>query len=171
MATKNVNNIREAVNFIVKKMRWPLDVTGSNDFQQGDLLCRDTSSKLARAIASDADVATLLGVSVKPAYIAPYTTTSGGAAPTVAKQYDIDAEAAFGCLTDLYGTSGDTYHDGDLVYWGGVDAQTITNTKGANNNPIGPIKFPAAAMNTAQAYVAGKRYPVWVFAQYPFVMG
>ena len=53
----------------------------------------------------------------------------------------------------------------------GADAQTITNTKGGNNNPIGAIKLPAASIATAQAYAAGTRYPVGVFAQYPFLMG
>lgn len=168
MATLNINNIVEDVNFAGKRMRWPLDKTGANDFQQGDLLCRDASG-VARAVVSDADVANLLGVAERPAYIAPFTSVGQGA-PSVAKQYDIDALAFFGGLATFKGTSGDTYHDGDKVYIG-ADAQTITNTKGANNNPIGVIKLPSASMGTAQAYAAGTRYPVWVFAQYPFVQG
>ena len=94
----------------------------------------------------------------------------GQGAPSVAKQYDIDALVVFGCIASFKGTSGDTYHDGDEVYWA-TDAQTITHTKGANVNPIGVIQLPAASNATAQAYAAGVRYPVWVFAQYPFVMG
>ena len=170
MATKNASNILEDVNFAGKRMRWALSSGGSFDFQQGDLLWYDSTAKYVKPLDSDAHAQYLIGVAEKPAFIAPYSSTQGSSGVALQKNYDQDALVMFGCLAGLYGVSGDTYHDGDQVYWGGVDAQTITNTKGGNNNVIGVIKFPSAAMGTAQAYAAGTRYPVWVFAQYPFLM-
>ena len=170
MATKNANNIAEDVNFAGKRMRWALSTGGSFDFQQGDLLWYDSSAKYVKPLDSDAHAAYLVGVAERPAFIAPFSATNVAGGPALQKNYDIDALAIFGCVAGLFGTPGDTYHDGDLVYFG-ADAQTITNTKGGNNNPIGAIKLPAASIATAQAYAAGTRYPVWVFAQYPFLMG
>jgi len=173
MATKNRNNILEDVNFGGKQMRWPLSTSGSYDFNQGDLLAFVAGSPgYVKAIASATEAGLLVGVAVKPAFLAPYTATQLVGGPAIQKNYEPDALAIFGCLATFFMDTSDsaqTYYDGDKVYFA-TDAQHVTKQATSPANPVGIVKLPSASIAASLPYVVGGLVPVWVIGQYPVVL-
>ena len=171
--SKNNNNIIEDGGLIPVQERYPHDVTGSHDYNQDDLMYRDASSGQVWPLDTDAHAATFVGVAAKPGFIAPYTATQLPGGPAMSKQYDTDALIQRDCIVGFFGHTGETYHDGDLVYLdSSADPQTVCNTPGnaqggAGAHPVGIVKLPSASIGTAVAYAAGVRIPVRIIAQFP----
>ena len=169
--SKNANNIIEDGGLVPVQERYPHDVTGSHDYNQGDLMYRDASSKQVWPLDTDAHAAAFVGVAAKPGFIAPYTYVGGAAGPTVSKVYDANALILRDCLAGFFGHTGETYYDGDEVYLdNSADPQTVCKTVGnaqggAGAHPVGVVKMPDGV--TSIAYAAGVRIPVRVIAQFP----
>lgn len=133
------------------------DVTGSNDFNQGDMLYLDTSSHTVKAIASDGNAGTFVGVASDTSWRAVYGST---------KKYPDSGQVSVFTAGEFFfnTTAGDTINDGDAVYIG-ADAQTVTNTVGGLTKKLGIAK-----LNPGQGAVAGGAgvtINVLIIPQYP----
>lgn len=139
-----------------RKVPYNCDTTGSNDFNQGDLLYLDTSSHTVKALDSDAHAAYLVGVASDTSWRNLYGT----------KQYPDSGQVEVftaGIFT-FNTTSGDTLNDGDAVYIG-ADAQTVTNTAGMMTHKLGIVKLRPG--QGAVSGGAGTTIDVLVIPQYP----
>lgn len=110
---------------------WPVDVSGSFDINQGDLLYFDTSAHVLKPLDSDAHAATLAGYAYDSSFINLYGQ----------KKYDPGCVAVCTGVGRFFTTTGDTYHAGDSVYYV-TNAQTITNTAGGNTHAVGVVYLP-----------------------------
>lgn len=169
------NSIRAPRNNIVADLRgsgthqvqYPLSTGGSFDYFQGDLLYWDATAAYVKPLDSDAHASHLVGVALNSAYIAPYASMQQSGGPALVKTYELAALVGFGLVATFYSTSGDTYHDNDVVYFAAVlnDPQTITNTAGTNTHSVGVVKLaPGASAITGGATVL---VPVLVIPQFP----
>ena len=169
--SKNANNIIQDGGLVPVQERYPHDVTGSHDYNQGDLMYRDSSSQQVWPLDTDAHAAAFVGVAARPAFIAPYTSTQGASGIAVQKNYDACALIQRDCIAGFFGHTGETYYDGQSVYLdSSADPQTICNTagnaQGGNGaHPVGVVKLPDGV--TSIAYAAGVRIPVRIIAQFP----
>ncbi len=134
MSTVSSNNQAYKSNPIIP---YPIDATGSNDINQGDLVYFDTSAHVIKSVASDANAQYLAGVAMDQSYSNLYGT----------KKYQPQLEVATSGRFIFGTTSGDTYNHGDSLYIG-ADAQTITNQSASHI--VG-----YAWMRPGQAAVAG----------------
>lgn len=151
------NNIIAHPGGFSKILPYQIDSSGSNDINQGDLVYFNTTSKFVISVASDANAATLAGVSTLTSFIDPYGL----------KQYLSPIMVAFDVIAALKTTSGDTYNWGDAVYIG-ADAQTITNV--AATNKVGfvyPQSVPVIGTAFTIAGGSGVTAPILVIAQFP----
>jgi hypothetical protein len=160
MATNSRDNIVKAVGFDVKKLNYPLAADGSFDFNQGDLLFFDAN--IAKALDSDAHAALLIGVALRPSFLAPYTAQNLAAGPGIQKNYYQDALVGIGCIASFKTTVGETYIDGAPLY-AGADAQTVTTVAGAHS--VGVVKLNSGG--DAVTGAAGVEVPVLVIPQIP----
>lgn len=164
-------NIIEEGGLLPIQERYPHDVTGSHDYNQGDLMYRDASSQQVWPLDTDAHAGTFVGVAARPAFIAPYTQTQLTGGPAMGKVYDTNALIQRGCIAGFFGHAAETYYDGDPVYLdSSADPQTICKTAGnaqggAGAHPVGVVKLPDGV--TSMAYAAGVRVPVRIIAQFP----
>ncbi len=169
--SKNSMNVIEEGGLVPVQERYPHDVSGSHDYNQGDLMYRDATSQQVWPLDTDAHAATFVGVAAKPGFIAPYTQTQLAGGPAMGKVYDLNALIQRDCIVGLFGHTGETYYDGNSVYLdASADPQTICNTAGnaqggAGAHPVGVVKLPDGV--TSQAYAAGVRVPVRIIAQFP----
>lgn len=162
MATNSRDNIVKAVGFDVKKLNYPLSAGGSFDFNQGDLLFFDAAAKYVKPVASDANAAYLVGVALRPAFLAPYTAQNLAAGPGIQKNYYQDALVGIGCIASFKTTVGETYEDGTVLYIG-ADAQTVTTVAGAHS--VGVVKLNSGG--DAVTGADGVEVPVLVIPQIP----
>ena len=166
MATKNRNNILEDVNFGGKQVRYPLSTGGSFDFNQGDFLWYDTSAHYVKALDSATDAGYLIGVAVKPSFIAPYTNFN--VSGNIQKNYEPDALVIYGCIATMIMDTSDsaqTYYHGDSLYFA-TDAQHVTKQATSPANAVGKVWLPDSNM-VSLAYSVGGLVPVLVVAQFP----
>lgn len=158
MATSSKNNI--------KKSNAPRSVfpdissllSSAVTINQGDLCYLDTATHLVKAIGSDGNAATLLGVATEK-------IVSG----KVSRPYSTDVDAsqaagavqgpAFSVVAEVTLKTGDTINQGDKVYYD-TDAQSCTST--AATNMLG-IYQGAAIVGAA----AGTKIQIMVVANYP----
>jgi hypothetical protein len=135
----------------------------NTSFNQGDLLCIDTSTHIIRTPASAADTQAILGV-------APVTISNGkllssyqGTAVDAAQSgvATPGPEANVEALMTL--KTGDTFNPGDLVYPSvGDDAQTITTSNPCSGSACGVFQDSAvasAASGQKGRAVIGHRFP------------
>jgi predicted RecA/RadA family phage recombinase len=154
MTTANQNKVADVG--AARLVPYNCDVTGSNDFNQGDLLYLDTSSHTVKAVGSDGNAATLVGVASDTSWLTVYGTktypTSGAVEVFTAGIFTFNTTAA------------DTYNDGDAVYIG-ADAQTVTSTAGGNTHKLGIVKLrPGQGAVTG---AAGTTIDILIVPQYP----
>lgn len=135
MATLAQDNVVKAIGFDVRKLSFPLDNSGSNDFNQGDLLYWDSSAKVVKALVTDGNAATLAGVALKSSALSLYVNQTTGSA---VKNYEPMALVGIGCIVRLKTTAAETLTHGLAVY-AGADAQTVTTVAGSN--PVGYVQL------------------------------
>ena len=128
MATTALNRIVREVNpSSYFESALPL-IDATVSFNQGDLLYLDTSGHLIKAVTSDSNGATFLGISratiVSGKLVSPYQGTAVDAAQAIS---DI-AGPQFGVVAKMKLKSGDTFNPGIAVYACSVDAQTVSST-------------------------------------------
>lgn len=142
------NNIVKDVRFQGSVLNYPLSTGGSFDFFQGDLLWWDSSATIVKPLDSDAHAANLVGVAARSAYIAPYASMQQTGGPALVKNYELAALVLFGVIATFFSTSGETYNDGDSVYFGGVanNPQTITKSSGSPTHVVGVVKLPPGGL-------------------------
>ncbi len=132
------------------------DTTGNSDFNQGDLLYLDTSSHTVKAVGSDGNAATLVGVASDTSWRTIYGT----------KQYPDSGQVEVftaGIFT-FNTTTSDTYNDGDAVYIG-ADAQTVTSTAGMLTNKVGYVKLRPG--QSAVTGAAGVTIDILIVPKFP----
>ena len=122
--------------------------------KQGELVYWDASAHIVKPLDTDAHAATQLGVALQPSGV---SSSLDNSAAIVEKTIAV----GFGCKALFKTTVGDTYLEGDALYIG-ADAQTVTNTVGANVNKIGVVQHPAAVSSVAGA--AGVNVQVLVYS-------
>lgn len=137
-----------------KMMYFPIDQTGANDINQGDLVYMDTSAKLIKSLGTsdDTNAAHLVGVAAASSFIQPYST----------KKYQPTIPVMISGLASFNTTSGDTYNEGDALY-AGADAQTVTNQSASHI--IGYAKM--RQNQSAVAGGAGVTIDVQIVPEYP----
>lgn len=159
--TNSVGSVNNIINKYQDPVPYPQDTSGANLINAGDLVWYDTSNHWIAALDTDAHAAEYAGVAMNGSNLAVYTTAFYGAQiPVLTKG-----------IVGLFGTSGDTYHDGDSVYQttsASGTPQTITNTAGANTHVLGTIVLPPGI--TSSAYAAGTRYQVKISPLWPVTM-
>jgi len=130
-------------------------VSSAISWNQGDLLYLDTTNKLLKPIASDANAATICG-------IARQTIVSGKLSP-VYQGTAVDASTAIeglagpqaGVIAKLKLKSGDAFTPGCACYYGG-DAQTVSIT---GTNVVGYFQDAAiTASSTSEGQVMLVQY-------------
>jgi len=130
--TTGIDNLVQGGEF--SPMPYPIDTGGTYGFNQGDMLCYDTSAHYVKVVSSDATAAYFCGVAGDGPYIQPYSTKE------YADQVAVRTRGVFRFKT----TAGETYLDGQAVYIG-ADAQTVSNTAsagGGTSYPVGVVKLP-----------------------------
>lgn len=125
-------------------------ISNSFPINQGDLVYLDTTAHLAKAAASDANAATLLGVALTPYKVSSNLDNSGAPAE---KAIMVGWDVVAGLKT----TAAETYYTGTVVYLG-ADAQTVTTVVGTNK--IGTVLLPVTISSLTGA--AGVTVPVVV---------
>lgn len=133
----------------------------SFDYQQADLLWFDSAAGYVKPLDSDAHAASLVGVALRSAYVAPYSSVNAAGGPAILKNYYPNALIGFGDVYTLFTTAGDTYVDGQAVYYG-ADAQTITNV--AASHSVGVVSLPAGGSVIGGS---GVLVPVLIIPQLP----
>ncbi len=160
MATTARNNIVRSNNprSIFESAKPVLDDTVN--YNQGDLIAFDTSSKLLKAVSSTGDAANFLGVAVQTIVDgkipSPYTT-----AVSDSQAIEDVAGPQYGVTVSLYLNTGDTVALGQKVYLVPSDAQTVTVTDNSSGAYIGTCVGPAvtsAPSGTLINVLLGARY-------------
>ena len=168
VSTPRDNIVRDLRGAGTKELTYPLGGSSvSFDFFQGDLLWFDSSAGYVKPLDSDAHAAYLVGVALANAYIAPYYSMQILNGPAPVKNYALSAVVGLGVIATFYSTSGETYADGDAVYWGGVsnNPQVITKSSGDPTHSVGVVKLaPGAAAISGGSTVL---VPVLVIPQLP----
>ena len=130
-------------------------VSSAISWNQGDLIYLDTTNNLLKALASDANAATICG-------IARQTIVSGKPSP-VYQGTAVDASTAIegiagpqaGVIAKLKLKSGDAFVPGGSVYYGG-DAQTVSSS---GTNVVGIFQDAAiTATSTSEGNVMLVQY-------------
>lgn len=134
-------------------INYPIDTTGANDINQGDLVYLDTVAHLVKSAASDANCANLVGVALDSSFVQPYNTKQYGTGQIPVGPGDVYV---------FNTTAADTYFDGTALYFG-VDAQTVTAVVGTNI--IGYAKMTPGVASVAGG--AGVTLNVLVIAKNP----
>jgi hypothetical protein len=160
------DNFIRAGGFAVKQFNKPLSNGGSFDFFQGDLLWWDSAALQVKPLDSDAHAAFLVGVALRNAYLAPYASMQLSGGPAMVKNYYDTALFGYGGVFTFFSTSGETYNEGDSVFWGNVsnNPQIITKSSGSPTHLVGTVQ-----LNGASAISGGSTVlvPVLVIAQIP----
>ncbi len=138
-----------------KRAVYPCDTSGSNNFNQGDLLYFDASAHMVKAAGSDANCQYLVGIAGVSNPITPrvYGSTDN---------YQTNgADVQYGCVVELATTTGESYYHGTDVYFG-ADAQTVTTVAGTYS--VGKVWLE----NTTSAITgaAGVKVRVLVYNRY-----
>lgn len=134
MATTSRNNITRSVRPGSMFESALALISTAISWNQGDLLYLDTTNHLIKAMTSDANGATVLGVArntiVSGKLISPYQGTAVDSAQAIS---DVSGPQ-YGVIANLKLKSGDTFNPGDAVYGTSTDAQTVSAT---GTNKIG----------------------------------
>jgi hypothetical protein len=132
MATSPKNRITRSVSpkSVYESAINVIDATVS--FNQGDILCLD-SDKL-KAVAADADGATVLGVAQATVLLGKVVGPYSGLATSSAQAIEDIAGPVYGVIVRMKLKSGDVFGPSDAVYACAVDAQTVSS---AGTNQIG----------------------------------
>lgn len=134
-------------------------VTSTTNWDCGDILVFDTTTKKVRALAAEADAASLLGVSIQGIRnglaVGPYTGLTDNAGST---QPGSLAGALYGVEAEFLVKAGDTLVFGDAVF--AFDAKTISS---AGTKQIG-IYVGSATITSA---VAGQLATIRMGSRYP----
>lgn len=136
-------------------------ITSAVSFKQGDLLAYDATNDRLKAVAADADSATLVGVArctvVSGKLQSPYSTATDAAEAAGAI-----VGPEYGGVYELIMKTGDVFNPGDLIYVT-ADPQTVTSVDaGAGSDVIGVYQGPVVASAAAGQlgyFVIGCRYP------------
>ena len=102
-------------------------VSSAISWNQGDLLYLDTTNKLLKPIASDANAATACGIARQTIVSGKLSPVYQGTAVDSAVAIEALAGPQAGVIAKLKLKSGDAFTSGCNVYYGG-DAQTVSVT-------------------------------------------
>ena len=138
MATSPKNRITRSVSpkSVYESAINVIDATVS--FNQGDILCLD--SGLLKAVAADADGATVLGVAQATISSGKVVGPYAGLATSAAQAIEDIAGPVYGVVVRMKLKSGDSFVPSGAVYACAVDAQTVSS---AGSNQIGIFQGPA----------------------------
>lgn len=134
-------------------------LTSSSTFVQGDNICLDSSGHYLRAVNSDADGATYLGVApvsvANGVLVGPYPV---GMATIGSQAMQAAQGPLYGCVAGRKVVAGDSLTPGCKLYIPATgDTQTVTVTDGATTGD-----YVGIYMGPAVTAVAGAIYPVKV---------
>jgi hypothetical protein len=155
MSTSHVDNLVQGGEFA--PVDYPIDTSGTYDFNQGDMLYFDTSAHFVKVVSSDATAAYFCGVAGEGPYIQVFSQKK------YADRIPVLARGGFRFKT----TAGETYYDGDAVYIG-ADAQTVSKAAsqgGGTSNPVGVVVL--AAGQTSLLAAATGFVEVKITARFP----
>ena len=156
MSTTAINNRVQDIGF-EQKTPYLVKTDGTADINQGDLLYLDTSAHVVKAIGSDANAATLVGVAADTSFRNLYGT----------KIYDTGIIQAYSAGIFFFNTTAaETYNEGTKMYYG-TDAQTLTNVAGTY--AVGVCKMRAGVTSVTGA--SGTTVDVQVVQQWPLKSG
>lgn len=136
------------------RIPYPIDTSGSNDINGGDMVWFDTSVHYVKSIASDANAQYFAGVAEDSSYKNPFGTKKYDPALSVFK------EGIFWFKT----TASETYYHGTAVSIG-ADAQTVTTVGGTY--PVGSVHNPFSITGITGA--TGVNVMVIINPRFPFL--
>lgn len=150
MATANYNAVSYGTIGGQGFSQLHIPVSSSFEIKQGELVYLDVAAGLGKPVASDANVAVLMGVALQPSKVSSNLDNSTAPAEkTVMVGWDLVAM--------LKTTAAEVYNYGEVVYLG-ADAQTVTVVVGTNS--IGRVILPAGVTSVTGA--ANVLVPVYV---------
>lgn len=150
--TTAINNRVQDIGF-EQKTPYPIKTDGTADINQGDLCYIDTSAHVAKALGSDGNAATLVGVAADTSFRNLYGT----------KNYDTGILQVYSAGLFFFNTTAsETYNEGTKVYYG-ADAQTVTNVPGTN--ALGVCKMRAGVSSVTGA--SGTTVDIQIVPQWP----
>lgn len=138
-------------------------VVGTASWNQGDLICIDSSTHLLRAVSGQTDAVSICGIAdntiVSGKLSGPYDGLAGNNAAAGGPQF---AGPKYGVVASMKLLSGDAFVHGQPVYLTTAgDAQTVTITAPSTNDPIGIYQGPSLTAGSASVgpVLIGSRYP------------
>ena len=152
MANKN-NLVRQVGG--KKTLSYPILSDGTYDIYQGDMVYFDTSAKVVKPVASNANAQYLAGVAAQPSFVNVYGT----------KKYVAGLQVLVGNIHSMGTVAGQTYAHGDALYYS-TDAQTVTPTDPGSGNIVGHVWLKDG--QAAVAGASGTEVECLMIAQYPF---
>jgi len=158
------DNVKYDVRFDMSKLKHPHGGSSvSYDYQQGDLMYWDSSAKYVKPLDSDANAAYLVGVALRSAYLAPYSSMVQSGGPAMVKNFYDACLVGFGAVFTFFSTAGETYTHGDSVYWGLIATYHQFINKTTGSHAIGTVYAPEGAITGGATVLV----PVLVFPQIP----
>lgn len=136
MATVPNDNLVKAVGFVPEQLTYPIDTSGSFDYNQGDMLMQSAVGGAAKPLDTTGNAQYFIGVAAKSSYLALTVSQQTG---SIVKNYNQQSLVYNKGVFSFKTTVGETYLDGTLVYLG-ADAQTITTVAGGGTS-IGKVKL------------------------------
>lgn len=147
MSTSKNNIVRSVAPKSLFESAKPV-LSSAVDYNQGDLIAFDTSSKILKAVSSTADAGNLLGVArqkvVDGVVQSPYVT-----AVDASVAIEDMAGPVYGVVASLTLKTGDAFNPGDKVYIVASDPQTVTVTDPGDGKNVGIFQGSAVASASA----------------------
>ena len=138
------------------------NVLGSTStFNQGDLMCFDTTTKVIRAVTATTDAANCLGIADCTAVQGKKKSPYQGTAVDAAQAIEDLKGPVYGVTAKMVLKTGDAFAPGDEVYLAdGQDCQTVSSVDPGDGNYIGI--YLGASLTAA----AGAEGDVAILARY-----
>lgn len=164
MATVALNRVTRTVNLAQVVPDAFNFVGAASNWNQGDLLCLDTSTHLIKPLSSAADSQTFLGIAVNTVVNGTLKSSYQGTAVDAAESPVSMSGPCSGVVGKMKLHTGDSVNPGDLMYHSlADDVQTVTVTApSAASHALGVYQGAAITSAPAGTQVEvqlGHRYP------------
>ncbi len=164
-STKNADNI---VRSIAPKSMFE-DGAAVNSaavsFNQGDMICLDTSTHLLKRVAALTDAATFVGIARQAVTAGVLNGPYDGLA--TAGALSSFSGPVYGVVANMVLKTGDAFNAGSKIYLAdGSDSQTVSSTDSGDHDFIGIYQGPTVA-----SAAAGQVGPCLIGCRYPSATG
>lgn len=131
-------------------------ISSSVSFNQGDLLGLDTTNHVLKALTSDTDGLTILGIARQTIVSGKLISSYSGTAVDASQAIEDISGPQYGVIANMKLKNGDVFLAGGFVYGTNVDAQTVS---ASGTNPVGIFQdagITAGASSTGNILLGAK---------------